>query len=106
MPQVVFQSLSYTVILLDVSEVRIAFSLQNIDVQAVTQLSGDSGVSADVALAQAQIAFRRRDYVLAQRHVAEAAPARSDRFPPERSEISDLLQFARRGSFARFGGSC
>ena len=102
MPQVVFQSLSYTVILLDVSEVRIAFSLQNIDVQAVTQLSGDSGVSADVALAQAQIAFRRPDYVLAQRHVAEAAPAldRPDAEPSQRQ----LLQERRKAIDSHLSG--
>jgi hypothetical protein len=48
--------------------------LQNIDIQAVTQLSGDSSVSASVALAQAEIAVRRGDYTLADRYTKEAAP--------------------------------
>jgi hypothetical protein len=48
--------------------------LQSIDVGTVTQLSGDSTVGGSVALAQAEIAVRRRDYVLAGRYIQEAAP--------------------------------
>ena len=49
--------------------------LQSIDVKAVTQLSGDSMVEADIALAQGQIAAQRGDYLLAQRYAQTAAPA-------------------------------
>ncbi len=48
--------------------------LQAIDSNAVAQLSGDSTVSASVALAQGEIAARRGDYVSAQRYVQIAAP--------------------------------
>lgn len=48
--------------------------LQNIDIEAVTQLSGDSSVSASVALAQGEIAAKRGDYTLADRYLQKAAP--------------------------------
>jgi len=43
-------------------------------VKAVTQLTGDSTVSASIALAQGEIAVRQGDYVLADQYVQEAAP--------------------------------
>ena len=48
--------------------------LRNINVDAVAQLSGDSGVSASIALAQGEIAARKGDYALARRYVQTAAP--------------------------------
>jgi serine/threonine protein kinase len=48
--------------------------LRDIDVKAVTQLSGDSAVAASIALAQGQIAALRGDYAQAQRQVRTAAP--------------------------------
>jgi hypothetical protein len=48
--------------------------LQNIDVSAVTQLTGDSSVGASVALAEAEIAVRQGDYTLGKRYLLEAAP--------------------------------
>jgi eukaryotic-like serine/threonine-protein kinase len=49
--------------------------LGNIDVQAVSGMTGDSTVGAAIALAQGQIAARRGDYISAQRYVQAAAPA-------------------------------
>jgi serine/threonine protein kinase len=48
--------------------------LHNIDIKAVSQLAGDPGVGASVALLQGEIALRRGDYLLAQRYAQIAAP--------------------------------
>jgi hypothetical protein len=48
--------------------------LDNIDAAAVTQLTGDFTVSAEVALAKGEFAVRRKNYLLANRYLQEAAP--------------------------------
>jgi hypothetical protein len=48
--------------------------LRSIDVDAVTQMSGDSTVAASIKLEQAEIAARRGDYTLARKYLEEAAP--------------------------------
>jgi hypothetical protein len=48
--------------------------LNDVDVDAVTQLSGDSTVGPSIALAQGEIAVRRGNYVLADRYLQQAAP--------------------------------
>lgn len=48
--------------------------LQNIDSKVVSQTSGDTTVDASIALARAEIALRRGDYLSAQRYVDAAAP--------------------------------
>jgi hypothetical protein len=47
--------------------------LRNIDVDAVTHLTGDTTVGASIALAQAEIAVRQGDYTLAQNYARQAA---------------------------------
>jgi serine/threonine-protein kinase len=48
--------------------------LRGIDIDAVTQLSGDSTVAASIKLLDAEIAARRGDYALARKYLEEAAP--------------------------------
>jgi serine/threonine protein kinase len=66
--------------------------LNNIDVAAVTQLSGDSNVGASVALAQGEIAARHGDYALADRYAQKAAPVfdRSDADSIDKQALRDL----------------
>jgi hypothetical protein len=64
--------------------------LQNLDLKAVTALSGDSTVSASVALAQGEIAVRQGNYPLAQRYAQTAAPA----FERTDSNALDKQEFA------------
>lgn len=48
--------------------------LQNIDIPAVAQLTGDPDWGAGVTLLQAQIDYRRRDYAAARKAVEEITP--------------------------------
>jgi hypothetical protein len=48
--------------------------LRSINVDAVTQLSGDTTVAASIKLEQGEIAARRGDYVLARKYLKESAP--------------------------------
>jgi DNA-binding winged helix-turn-helix (wHTH) protein len=48
--------------------------LAGIDPNALAQLTGDSGWFANVALAQGQIAYRRRDFAAAKQYVETARP--------------------------------
>jgi len=64
--------------------------LQNMDLKAVTALSGDSSVSANVALAQGEIAVRQGNYPLAQRYAQTAAPT----FERPDSNALDKQEFA------------
>jgi hypothetical protein len=65
--------------------------LQNIDVSAVAQLSGDATVNASVALALGEIAVRLGNYVLAQNYARTAAPT----FEGPDSNVSDRQEFAK-----------
>lgn len=49
--------------------------LQQIDASAVAQLTGDADWSANVDLAQAEIAYRGGDYTAARKYLQSAAPA-------------------------------
>jgi len=66
--------------------------LENINIDAVTQLSGDSTVAASVALAQGQIAARQGDYVTADHFAQIAAPVfgRTDADGMDRQALHDL----------------
>ena len=64
--------------------------LQNMDLKAVTALSGDSSVSANVALAQGEIAVRQGNYPLARRYAQTAAPT----FERPDSNALDKQEFA------------
>ncbi len=64
--------------------------LQNVDLKAVTAMSGDSSTSASVALAQGEIAVRQGNYVLAQRYAQTAAPT----FEGPDSNALDKQEFA------------
>jgi serine/threonine-protein kinase len=66
--------------------------LRDIDSNAVTQLSGDSTVTASIALAQGQIAARRGDYTLAQHYLAIAAPTfeRPKADPLDKKTVEEL----------------
>lgn len=48
--------------------------LQKVDAKAVTQLSGDPDWGANLDLALGELAFRRGDYLMAQKYVQLAAP--------------------------------
>jgi eukaryotic-like serine/threonine-protein kinase len=66
--------------------------LQNIDVAAVVQLSGDPNVSAQVALAQGEIASRRGNYAVAEQYAKVAASAldRPDADMSDKQSLRDL----------------
>lgn len=68
--------------------------LQNIDVKAVTQLSGNDTFPPSVTLAQGEIAFRRGDYLSAQHDVGIAAPvfSRSDAPAGEKQSLQTLTR--------------
>ena len=66
--------------------------LDNIDAAAVGQLTGSKDWSATVEFSQAEIAFRRKDYDSARKHLAIAAPvlSRSDAEPYQRKALQEL----------------
>ena len=66
--------------------------LQQIDVPAVAQLSGDPDVGADVTLAQAQIAYRRGSYDKARGSVQIVTPVftRQDAEPYQKRAFESL----------------
>jgi hypothetical protein len=66
--------------------------LENIDIDAVTQLSGDATVGPSIALAKGQIAARREDFASAHLYAqqAEAALDRPDADSIDRQALHDL----------------
>jgi DNA-binding winged helix-turn-helix (wHTH) protein/serine/threonine protein kinase len=66
--------------------------LEQIDVPPVTQLTGDPDWGADVALAQAEIAYRRRNYDAARGYLASATAAfsRADAEPYQKHAFESL----------------
>jgi ATP/maltotriose-dependent transcriptional regulator MalT len=66
--------------------------LENIDAAAVGQLTGSKDWFATVEFSQAEIAFRRKDYDSARKHLAVAAPvlSRSDAEPYQRKALQEL----------------
>jgi hypothetical protein len=66
--------------------------LQQIDVPAVAQLSGDPNWGAGVTLEQAEIAFRRRKYEAARGYVRTVAPVftRKDAEPYQKHAFETL----------------
>jgi tetratricopeptide (TPR) repeat protein len=66
--------------------------LQQIDVPAVAQLTGDPDWGANVTLAQAEIAYRRGDYDAARRCVQTATPVftRKDAEPYQKRALESL----------------
>jgi hypothetical protein len=64
--------------------------LQNLDLKAVTALSGDPSVTASVALAQGEIAVRQGNYLLAEHYTETAAPT----FDRAGSSAADKQEFA------------
>jgi eukaryotic-like serine/threonine-protein kinase len=67
--------------------------LANIDIKAVTQLAGIPDWSANVDLAQAEIAYRRRDYAAARKYIQPAVPvfSRADAEPYQKHKLEGLL---------------
>jgi hypothetical protein len=68
--------------------------LQNVDISAVSQLSGDPSFGAGVSLAEGEIAARKGDYVLAKSYADSAAPAfeASSAAIGEKKALQDLRQ--------------
>jgi eukaryotic-like serine/threonine-protein kinase len=66
--------------------------LQQIDVPALAQLTGDPDSGADVALVQAQIAYRHRDYDAARSLVQTVSPVftRNDAEPYQKRAFESL----------------
>jgi eukaryotic-like serine/threonine-protein kinase len=66
--------------------------LQKVDEKAVTQLSGDPNWSANLALALAEIAFRRGDYATARKYADSAKPVftRPDAEPYQKHALEVL----------------
>jgi hypothetical protein len=66
--------------------------LQQIDVAPVTQLTGDPDWGADVTLAQAEIAYRRRDYDASRAYVQTVIPVftRKDAEPYQKRAFESL----------------
>jgi hypothetical protein len=66
--------------------------LQEIDTNAVAQLAGIPDWSANVALAQGEIALRQRDYAAAEKYAQSAAPAfvRADAEPYQKHALEML----------------
>jgi hypothetical protein len=66
--------------------------LDNIDANAVGQLTGSKDWFATVEFSKAQIAFRRRDYASARKYLAVAAPilSRQDSEPYQREAVEKL----------------
>ena len=66
--------------------------LQQIDVPPVTQLTGDPDWGANVALAQADIAYRRGNYDAARGYIQSATPAftRKDAEPYQKHALESL----------------
>jgi hypothetical protein len=66
--------------------------LQQIDSKAVAQLAGMPDWSANVALAQGEIAWRQGDYTSARKYVDSAAPVfhRADAEPFQRQALDTL----------------
>lgn len=76
---------------------------KNIDVKAVTQLTGDNSVGASVALAQGEIAVRQGDYTLGNRYLQEAAPVfeRPDTNTVDKQTLQKLSESINAHSWAR-----
>ncbi len=66
--------------------------LEHIDTKAVVQLAGD--LDCGVTLAQAEIAFRQRDYVQARKYIEAVRPlfSRSDAEAYQKRKMDDLSQ--------------
>jgi hypothetical protein len=71
--------------------------LAQIDTQAVAQLAGIPDWSANVELAQADIAYRRGDQAAARRHIQAATPAfsRPDAEPYQKHALETLTAATR-----------
>ncbi len=67
--------------------------LANIDTKAVTQLAGIPDWSANVDLAQAEIAYRRGDYLAARKNIQPAIHvfSRPDAEPYQKHKLAELL---------------
>jgi tetratricopeptide (TPR) repeat protein len=74
--------------------------LKNIDVQAVAHLTGESSVAGDIALAQGEIALRRRNYALAQHYaeIVSGAFAHAQVDEGDRKELVRLQEDIRKHS--------
>ncbi len=66
--------------------------LEHIDSNAVAQLTGDRGWGANVTLAQAEIAYRRKDYATARRFLHQASEifSKPDAEPYQRHAVEVL----------------
>lgn len=72
--------------------------LQQIDVPAVAQLTGDSDFGAEVTLAKAQIAYRQGDLAMARKDIAEVAPVFARSSPePYQQRAFETLKAALQG---------
>jgi DNA-binding winged helix-turn-helix (wHTH) protein/serine/threonine protein kinase len=67
--------------------------LENIDAKAVAQLAGMPDWSANVNLAEAEIALRKGDYAAAQKNIQPAVPvfSRADAEPYQKHKMETLL---------------
>lgn len=66
--------------------------LKQVDVPAVSQLTGDADWGAGISLSQAEIAYRNHDYKTARAYVQKIAPVftRKDAEPYQRRALEDL----------------
>jgi hypothetical protein len=72
--------------------------LEEIDTNAVAQLAGIPDWSANVALAQGEIALRQRDYAAAEKYAQSAAPAfaKTDAEPYQKHALEMLKEATSR----------
>ena len=72
--------------------------LQNLDIKAITQLTGDPDWGAGVTLAQAEISVRQHDYAQAEKYLASVRPvfSRPDAEAYQKKKLIELTEVTSR----------